>query len=189
MRQHFALLQDQAVTPAQYAAGSSSAHVAVLTVSDSRTEETDTSGRMVVEGLGAAGHELAGKVIVRDNIYDIRARVSQWIADPKVRVVIINGGTGMTLRDVTPEAVRPLLDKEMEGFGELFRQLSYEEVRTSTIQSRAFAGIANGTLIFCLPGSTSACRLAWEGIIKHQLDSNHQPCNFINLFPRLGPAG
>ncbi|HQU16121.1 MAG: molybdenum cofactor biosynthesis protein B [Chromatiales bacterium 21-64-14] len=159
--------------------------IAVLTVSDSRTEDTDTSGRTLVERLSAAGHALAEKVILPDDRYRIRALVAGWIAEPEVQVVLITGGTGMTGRDITPEAVRPLFDKEVEGFGELFRSLSYEEIGTSTLQSRAVAGIANGTVIFCMPGSTGACRTAWDRVIRDQLDHRHAPCNFVELLPRL----
>ena len=135
-------------------------NIAVLTVSDSRTVENDTSGQTLVTRFGEAGHKLAEKLIVADNLYQIRAAVSKWIADPKVQVVITTGGTGLTGRDGTPEAVRVLLDKEIEGFGELFRSISYEEIQTSTIQSRALSGVANGTIIFCVPGSSGACRTA-----------------------------
>lgn len=160
-------------------------NIAVLTVSDTRTEETDTSGKVLVECLTSTGHRLAEKVIITDDIYQIRAVVSRWIAAPNVDVALITGGTGITWRDVTPEAITPLLDKTIEGFGELFRAISYQEIKTSTLQSRAFAGIANGTLIFCVPGSTNACRTAWNNILKDQLDSRHAPCNFIELMPRL----
>jgi molybdopterin adenylyltransferase len=160
-------------------------NIAVLTVSDSRTEETDTSGRLLVERLQAVGHRLAEKAIVSDNIYRIRALVSRWIAAEPIQVIITTGGTGITGRDGTPEAIKPLLDKTIEGFGELFRALSYEEIKTSTLQSRALAGIANGTVLFCLPGSTGACRTAWDKILAPQLDNRHRPCNFAELIPRL----
>ena len=160
-------------------------NIAILTVSDSRTEETDTSGRLLAERLGEAGHHLAEKAILPDSIYGIRALVSKWIADPGVQVVIITGGTGMTDRDHTPEAIAPLLDKTIDGFGELFRSLSYDEIGSSTIQSRVLGGIANGTFIFAIPGSTNACRVAWDAILKAQLDSRTKPCNFVQLFPRL----
>lgn len=159
--------------------------IAVLTVSDTRTEENDTSGRFLAEALQAAGHRLAEKLIVPDDVYRIRAEVSRWIADPEVQVVIATGGTGLTGRDGTPEAVAPLFDKTIEGFGEVFRALSLEEIRTSTIQSRAVAGVANGTYLFCLPGSTGACRTAWERILVHQLDYRTRPCNLVELMPRL----
>jgi molybdenum cofactor biosynthesis protein B len=159
--------------------------IAVLTVSDSRTEETDTSGKLLVERLCSAGHELAEQAIVPDNTYRIREFVSRWIADESAGIVITTGGTGLTGRDGTPEAVRPLFDKEIAGFGELFRSLSYEDIGTSTVQSRAVAGVANGTYLFCLPGSSGACRLAWDAILKDQLDERHRPCNFAELIPRL----
>ncbi len=159
--------------------------IAVLTVSDTRTEDDDTSGRILVERLTAAGHRLADRAIVPDNIYRIRAVVSGWIADPAVAVVLITGGTGMTGRDSTPEAVRPLLDKEITGFGELFRMLSWEEIGASTLQSRALGGLANATFVFCLPGSTGACRTGWDRILQAQLDARTQPCNFVELLPRL----
>jgi molybdenum cofactor biosynthesis protein B len=159
--------------------------IAVLTLSDTRTEETDTSGRLLAEKLAAAGHHLADKRILPDDKYRIRALVSQWIADPDITAVISTGGTGLTGRDVMPEAVRPLFDKEIEGFGELFRWLSYDDIKTSTIQSRAIAGVANGTILFCLPGSTGACRLGWDKLIEPQLDSRHRPCNLIEILPRL----
>jgi molybdenum cofactor biosynthesis protein B len=159
--------------------------IAVLTVSDSRTEGNDTSGDMLCAGVAAAGHRLVAREIVRDDVYLLRAVFSRWIADPGVQVILATGGTGLTGRDSTPEAVDPLLDKRVEGFGELFRQLSYEEIGTSTVQSRAFAGLANATFVFCLPGSTGACRTAWERILIPQLDSRTRPCNFAQLLPRL----
>ncbi|HHH45167.1 MAG TPA: molybdenum cofactor biosynthesis protein B [Gammaproteobacteria bacterium] len=159
--------------------------IAILTVSDSRTEENDTSGRTLAERLVEAGHRLAEKVIVPDDIYAIRAIVSRWIADPGVQVVITTGGTGVTGRDGTPEAVQVLLDKELEGFGEIFRAISFEEIQTSTIQSRALGGVANGTIIFCVPGSSGACRTAWDKLIQKQLDHRTRPCNFVELMPRL----
>lgn len=159
--------------------------VAVLTVSDTRTLETDTSGQYLVERLEQAGHGLADRDLIQDDRYLLRARVSAWIADASVQVIIITGGTGLTGRDITPEALRPLLDREIEGFGELFRSLSYQDIGTSTVQSRAFAGLANATLLFALPGSTGACRLAWEQILREQLDARHGPCNFVGLMPRF----
>jgi molybdopterin adenylyltransferase len=159
--------------------------IAVMTVSDTRTEETDKSGHLLVERLTTAGHYLAEKVIVPDNIYKIRAIISRWIADDAVQVVITTGGTGLTGRDGTPEAISPLLDKEIQGFGELFRMISYQQIKTSTIQSRALAGVANGTYIFCLPGSSGACQTGWDSILKDQLDYGHRPCNFAELIPRL----
>ena len=154
-------------------------NIAVLTVSDTRNEETDTSGRSLVDNLQSAGHHLVEKQIVMDDKYDIRAILSRWIADKNVQVVLVTGGTGFTGRDTTPEAVAPLFDKTIEGFGELFRQVSFNEIGNSTIQSRALAGMANKTLIFCMPGSTNACRTAWDHIIQSQLDSRHKPCNFV----------
>jgi molybdenum cofactor biosynthesis protein B len=159
--------------------------IAILTVSDTRTEENDISGKTLVELLGEAGHQLKEKRIVPDDIYQIRAVVSRWIADADVQVVISTGGTGVTGRDGTPEAVSVLFDKTLNGFGELFRFLSFEEIKTSTMQSRAIAGVANGTYIFCLPGSSGACRTAWDRLIKDQLDFRHRPCNLAELLPRL----
>lgn len=159
--------------------------IAVLTVSDTRTEENDTSGKTLAERLVKAGHRLAEKAIVADDIYAIRAIVSRWIADPAVQVVITTGGTGVTGRDGTPEAIKILLDKELEGFGEIFRAISFEEIQTSTIQSRALGGVANATFIFCVPGSSGACRTAWDKLIQHQLDYRTRPCNFVELMPRL----
>jgi len=159
--------------------------IAVLSVSDTRTEETDASGKVLVQLLTGAGHRLAEKAIVPDNIYKIRAILSRWIADDDVQVVITTGGTGITGRDTTPEAVKTLLDKEIEGFGEVFRSVSYDEINTSTIQSRAVAGVANGTFIFCLPGSSGACRTGWSKLIAQQLDYRTRPCNLVELMPRL----
>lgn len=155
--------------------------VAVLTVSDTRTEATDSSGKYLVDALQTAGHRLIDKQIVIDDIYQIRAVLSAWIADPLVQAVLITGGTGFSGRDSTPEAVAVLFDKSIDGFGELFRAISYEEIGTSTIQSRALAGLANNTVIFCVPGSTNACRTAWEKIILTQLDSSYRPCNFVGV--------
>ena len=159
--------------------------IAVLTVSDTRTEVDDASGRTLVERLTAAGHRLAARAIVPDDLYQLRAVVSGWIADPAVQVILLTGGTGLTGRDSTPEAIRPLLDKELTGFGELFRWLSYEETGTSSLQSRALGGLANATFIFCLPGSTGACRTGWDRLLQAQLDARTQPCNFVELLPRL----
>lgn len=153
--------------------------IAVLTVSDTRDESNDTSGAALVDGLQTAGHNLADKQIVIDDIYKIRAIVSQWIASVHIQAVVITGGTGFTFRDSTPEALTPLFDKEVDGFGELFRQISYEQIGTSTIQSRAIAGMANKTVIFAMPGSTNACKTAWNDVIKQQLDASHRPCNFV----------
>ena len=159
--------------------------IAVLTVSDSRTEETDKSGKLLVDRLLAAGHRLAEKRIVPDDVYVIRAVVAGWIADAGVNAVITTGGTGVTGRDGTPEAVSPLLDKTIDGFGEVFRAISYEQIRTSTIQSRAMAGVANGTYVFCVPGSSGACATAWDELISAQLDIRTRPCNLAELMPRL----
>jgi len=159
--------------------------IAVLTVSDTRTEETDRSGALLAEKLTAAGHTLAAKVIVRDEQDAIAAQLRRWIADPGIEVVLATGGTGVTGRDVTPEAFAEVYEKEIPGFGELFRMLSYKTIATSTIQSRATAGVAGGTYLFALPGSTGACRDAWEGILEAQLDIRHKPCNFAELLPRL----
>lgn len=159
--------------------------IAVLTVSDSRTEETDKSGRLLVQRLQEAGHHLYEKLIVADDVYRIRAAVSRWIAEDQVQVVLTTGGTGVTGRDGTPEAVAPLLDKLLDGFGELFRVLSYDEIGTSSIQSRAIAGVANGTYIFCLPGSSGAVTTAWDALIQRQLDFRTRPCNLAEVIPRL----
>jgi molybdenum cofactor biosynthesis protein B len=167
---------------------SQSVAVAILTVSDTRTEATDTSGHYLVEAATAAGHRVAAKQIVIDDIYRIRAVLSTWIADAEIQAVVITGGTGFSGRDSTPEAVAVLFDKTIDGFGELFRQLSYEEIGTSTIQSRALAGLANNTVIFCVPGSTNACRTGWEKIIRSQLDSTFRPCNFVGVMQTLSKA-
>jgi molybdenum cofactor biosynthesis protein B len=160
-------------------------NIAVLTVSDTRTEEDDRSGQLLVKRLTEAGHTLAEKAIVLDDMYQIRATVSRWVADAEINVVLTTGGTGVTGRDGTPEAIQPLLDKEIEGFGEIFRMLSYEEIKTSSLQSRALAGVANATYIFCLPGSSGACATGWDRIIKEQLDHRTGPCNLAMLIPRL----
>jgi molybdenum cofactor biosynthesis protein B len=160
--------------------------VAVLTISDTRNETTDSSGAALIEMLTSAGHRLAERRIVGDDIYRIRAVVSAWIADDNVDVVLTTGGTGLTGRDGTPEAVLPLLDKTIDGFGELFRAISYAEIGTSSLQSRCIAGVANGTYVFCLPGSTNACKTGWNKLIAAQLDSRTQPCNLVDLMPRLG---
>ena len=159
--------------------------IAVLTVSDSRTEENDKSGKLLAARLESAGHSLHEKTIVPDDIYKIRAAVSRWIAEELPQVVITTGGTGVTGRDGTPEAIKPLMDKEIEGFGEMFRVLSFETISTSTLQSRATAGVANGTYLFCLPGSSGACADAWDKLIHQQLDYRHRPCNLVELIPRL----
>ncbi|MBT4518572.1 MAG: molybdenum cofactor biosynthesis protein B, partial [Halieaceae bacterium] len=153
--------------------------------SDSRTDETDTSGQLLCERLRDAGHQLGDKQIVIDDRYKIRAVLSNWIADPDIHAVITTGGTGLTGRDITPEAVMPLFDKEIEGFGELFRYLSYKTINTSALQSRAVSGLANGTPIFCLPGSPGACRDGWDGIIAAQLDRRQRPCNLVEMMPRF----
>ena len=168
--------------------GFKSLNIAVLTVSDTRGEAEDKSGRRLVDSLTAAGHACAAKAIVRDDAYAIRAVVSGWIADPEVDAVLSTGGTGITGRDGTPEAVTPLLDKVIDGFGEMFRALSWDEIGTSTLQSRALAGVANATFVFVLPGSSGACRLAWEKLIVHQLDARTRPCNLVELMPRLNEA-
>ncbi len=159
--------------------------IAVLTMSDTRSAGEDKSGDLLVERLQGAGHVLADRAILKDDAAAIRAKVEGWIADPNVDCVITTGGTGFTGRDVTPEAVRPLFEKDIEGFAILFHMLSYAKVATSTIQSRACAGVAHGTYIFCLPGSPGACRDAWDGILVHQLDMRHRPCNFVEIMPRL----
>jgi molybdenum cofactor biosynthesis protein B len=160
-------------------------NIAVLTVSDTRTEADDRSGDVLAERLAAAGHRLAARAIVRDDADLIAARFRAWIADPGVDVVISTGGTGVTGRDVTPEALRAVAEKRIEGFGELFRMLSYAKIGTSSLQSRADAGVAGGTYIFCLPGSPGACRDGWDDILVFQLDIRHRPCNFAELIPRL----
>lgn len=157
----------------------------VLTVSDTRAPENDTSGDYLTAALQDAGHRLAARALLPDDRYRLRAQVSAWIADPAIDGILVTGGTGFTGRDSTPEALLPLLDKTMPGFGEMFRQLSYDEIGTSTMQSRAFAGLANATFIFCLPGSTGACRTAFEKLIHAQLDARTKPCNLVNLRPRL----
>jgi molybdenum cofactor biosynthesis protein B len=163
----------------------SALNLCVLTVSDTRTRYNDTSGDYLAQALASAGHRLHDRAIAKDDIYRLRAIVSAWIAEPGVNGILITGGTGFTGRDSTPEAIRPLLDKEMPGFGEMFRVLSFDEIGTSTLQSRAFAGLANDKFVFCLPGSTSACRTAWEKLIGAQLDARTKPCNLANLRPRL----
>ncbi len=154
-------------------------NIAVLTISDTRNDDTDTSGDLLKTHLQTAGHNFATKVIVKDDIYQIRKVISDWIANPDIQAILTTGGTGFAGRDSTPEAVAPLFDQEILGFGELFRQVSYHEVGSSTIQSRCLAGAANKTVIFCLPGSNNACTTGWEKIIKEQLDSRHRPCNFV----------
>ncbi len=162
-----------------------SLRIAVLTVSDTRNVLTDSSGQTLIDGLEAAGHALYERAIVPDDIWQIRARLCAWVADPLVQAVLITGGTGFTARDNTPQAVAPLLDKQVDGFGELFRQVSLTEIGTSTVQSRALAGISNGTLVCCMPGSPGACRTAWSKILVEQLDSRTRPCNFVPHLKQL----
>lgn len=160
-------------------------NIAVMVVSDSRSESDDKSGKVLEKLLTQDNHKLAEKLIVKDDIYEIRAVASKWIADPEVHAVITTGGSGLTGRDVTPEAMKVLYDKEIEGFGEVFRMISYELIKTSTIQSRAIAGLANGTVLFTLPGSPGACKDGWEKIMKHQLDVRMMPCNLVQMMPRF----
>ena len=160
-------------------------NIALMTISDTRTEADDKSGAALRQLVEGAGHDVAEQCIVQDDRYQIRAEVSRWIADPDIQVVITTGGTGLTGRDGTPEAVRPLLDKVIDGFGEMFRVLSFEAIGTSTMQSRTLAGAANGTYLFCLPGSSGACRDGWTKLIEKQLDYRTQPCNLVELMPRL----
>jgi molybdenum cofactor biosynthesis protein B len=159
--------------------------IAVLTVSDTRTKKTDKSGPLLVSMIEQAGHQVAEHAVVEDDAKAIRKQVKRWIKDKDVDVVVTTGGTGFTGRDVTPEAIKPLFEKDIDGFSVLFHMLSYETVGTSTVQSRACGGVANGTYIFCLPGSPGACEDAWNGILKHQLDNRHRPCSFIEIMPRL----
>ena len=156
-------------------------NIAVLTVSDTRTLDNDSSGQTLVDRLQSEGHRLAARDIVIDDVYKLRAKASEWIADENIQIVLITGGTGFTSRDSTPEAMLPLFDKQVDGYGELFRQISYQQIGTSTVQSRAVAGVANRTIIFCMPGSPNACKTAWDGIIKEQLDARHRPCNFVEM--------
>lgn len=160
-------------------------NIAVLTVSDTRTFDDDRSGQTLVERIMSSGHKVARREIVKDEIQLIVGQLRQWIASPDVDVIVATGGTGVTGRDVTPEAFREVIEKEIPGFGELFRWLSYQKIKTSTIQSRAIAGVAAGKYLFALPGSPGACRDAWDDILKEQLDSRHKPCNFVELMPRL----
>ncbi|NKB75716.1 MAG: molybdenum cofactor biosynthesis protein B [Gammaproteobacteria bacterium] len=160
-------------------------NIAILTASDTRTEAEDKSGKALVERLTNDGHHLYDKVVVPDDIYQIRAIVSKWIADPEIQTIVTTGGTGVSGRDGSPEAISPLLDKQLNGFGEMFRVLSYDDIGTSTLQSRTLAGVANGTYVFVLPGSTGACKLAWERLISHQLDYRTRPCNLVEMMPRL----
>jgi molybdenum cofactor biosynthesis protein B len=160
--------------------------IAVLTVSDTRVLADDKSGAVLAERLTDAGHKLAVRDIVKDDIGAIAVKVANWIADPDIDVIITTGGTGFTGRDVTPDAIRPLFEKEIDGFSSVFHAISFQKIGTSTIQSRACAGLANSTFIFCLPGSPGACRDAWDGILGQQLDNRHRPCNFVEIMPRLG---
>jgi molybdopterin adenylyltransferase len=160
-------------------------HIAVLTVSDTRTLETDRSGQSLVDCAIAAGHLIVERTIIRDQMLEIREQLANWIATPKVEVILVTGGTGVTPRDVTPEALAPLVSKPIPGFGELFRWLSFQDIGTSTIQSRAEAALCNQTYVFLLPGSTGAVKLAWEKILVQQLDIRHRPCNFVELLPRI----
>lgn len=160
-------------------------HIAVLTISDTRTDETDKSGNLLVERARGAGHQVVDKMIVPDDRKQIEAQLRLWIHEPHVEVVLATGGTGVTGRDVTPEAFEAVIEKPIPGFGELFRAMSYHSIGTSTIQSRAMAGVARGTYLFALPGSTGACKDAWEGILQYQLDIRYKPCNFAELIPRL----
>jgi len=155
-------------------------NIAVITVSDTRTEENDKSGTVLIESLEKAGHILHSKHIVKDDVYELRAITSAHIRDPDINAILTTGGTGFTARDNTQKALQVLFDVHIDGFGELFRQLSYQEIKSSTVQSRAFAGLANGTIVFCLPGSPGACRTGWDQIISYQLDSGHKPCNFVD---------
>jgi molybdenum cofactor biosynthesis protein B len=162
-----------------------SVRIAVLTVSDTRALDEDKSGGLLADRVTGAGHELADRAIVRDDIGQIREQIQRWIDERQVDVIVTTGGTGLTGRDVTPEAIRPLFDKEIDGFSVMMHMMSFEKVGTSTIQSRALAGVAGGTYIFCLPGSPGACKDAWDGILRYQLDFRHRPCNFVEIMPRL----
>jgi molybdenum cofactor biosynthesis protein B len=159
--------------------------IAVLTISDTRDEESDTSGKVLADRVTRDGHDLAARAMVRDDVDEIRAQVNAWIADPTIDAVISTGGTGLTGRDITPEAMRPLFDKEIDGFNVVWHMVSYQSVGLSTLQSRACAGVAKGTFIFCLPGSNGACKDGWDKVIRWQLDSRHSPCNMVELMPRL----
>jgi len=163
----------------------SAVSIALLTVSDTREENNDKSGKLLADRLRSDGHNLYEKSILPDDIYKVRAQIATWVADPEVQTIISTGGTGLTGRDGTPEAVVPLFDKEIEGFGEVFRMISYEEIGTATVQSRCVAGVSNGTYVFCLPGSSGACATGWDKLIGPQLDSTNQPCNLVDLMPRL----
>ena len=160
-------------------------NIAILTISDSRSEDNDKSGKILYDLINESGHHVSDKSIVKDDIYAIRSAMSTWIENNEIDVIVSTGGTGVTGRDGTPEAAEVLFDKKIEGFGEIFRYISFKKIKTSTIQSRAIAGVANSTYIFCLPGSPSACKDAWTEIIQYQLDSNNKPCNLVELMPRL----
>lgn len=160
-------------------------NIAILTVSDTRTRETDTSGQLLQDRAEGAGHRVSARCLEPDDKYRIRLRLSEWIADSQIDAVITTGGTGITGRDGTPEAIEPLLDKIIDGFGELFRAISHQDIGTSTLQSRCLAGVANGTVVFCLPGSGNACATGWDHLIAHQLDNRTKPCNLVELMPRL----
>lgn len=177
--------REAAPAPASDTVIAASLSIAVLTISDTRTAADDRSGDLLAERLTGAGHRLAERRIVRDDVYAIRAAVSAWIADEAVDAVLATGGTGFTGRDSTPEALEPLFDKRIDGFGELFRQVSWSEIGSSTIQSRAVGGLANATLIFAMPGSTGACATAWDQVLRNQLDDTFRPCNFAELLPRF----
>ena len=159
--------------------------IAILTVSDTRELENDTSGSLLADLLTQAGHHLAGRALLRDEPADIQALVKRWAADPEIDAIITTGGTGLTGRDVTPEAIRPLFEKEIDGFSVLMHMISFQKVGTSTVQSRSLGGVISGTYVFCVPGSPGACRDAWEGILAPQLDARHGPCNFVEIMPRL----
>jgi molybdopterin adenylyltransferase len=159
--------------------------IAILTVSDTRDEESDTSGAILAERVGAAGHELAGRAVVRDDVVQVRRQVLDWVHSGEVDAIVTTGGTGLTGRDVTPEALEPLMDKRIEGFSVIFHMVSYQTVGLSTLQSRALAGIIKGVFVFCLPGSNGAVRDGWDKVIRWQLDSRHRPCNMVELMPRL----
>ena len=159
--------------------------IAVLTISDTRTLSEDDSGDLLIQKIENAGHQLVERTICKDNLYEIRALISQWLIEDNIQAISTNGGTGITGHDGTPEAILPLLDKVIDGFGEMFRSLSYQNIKTSTLQSRAVAGVANGTFIFCLPGSPGACQDGWDLLISHQLDNRTKPCNLVELMPRL----
>lgn len=162
--------------------------IAVLTVSDTRTETDDKSGRTLTDLLTDDGHVLAERAIVKDDVLQIQETIRRWAADPEIDAILTTGGTGLTGRDVTPEAIRPLFEKEIDGFSTVMHMISFEKVGTSTVQSRSLAGVINATYVFCLPGSPGACRDAWNGILHYQLDYRHRPCNFVEIMPRLSES-